>query len=167
MKFLRKYTTIKDLMTRFTILQIGRLHIRVHSFTGKDETTLLHCHPFHYVSVILCGGYTEQVNGKTVVHKAPCIIARRGSTFHRIDHVLPNTKTLFFALGNFGWQAKPVGNIDKTTDGLHQLDDLWYKRHEGVWYIGHADASTASLETRHSIHQHRPHYNKDKRSVRG
>jgi hypothetical protein len=162
MKFLTKYSSVKDFLYRFTILKIGKLHIRIHKIVSPDKTTLLHSHPFHYCSIILKGGYVERVADSVTLktmestHKAGSVIIRDNSTPHRIEMLLGETWTLFVAWGDYGWKAY---NLQKSNveDGLfrRKINEkiVWSKRKDGVWYIGNEDQNVAMNETRFSIHQ--------------
>lgn len=95
MKILSPYKSLNGYLHRFTLLKVGRLHIRVHSILVPDGTPFLHSHPFHYASLILSGGYTEKLRSKSLTHKAGSLILRSANTPHQIVQVLPNTRTLF------------------------------------------------------------------------
>lgn len=156
----KPYSSIKDFLQRFTILKIGKLHIRLHRIVDSDKTTLYHNHPFHYISIILKGGYTESVvNPKgetTYTHKPGAFIFRKNTTYHRITSLRSETITFFIAWGNYGWQALNTVE-DHSNDGLYQREikgrTLWCKKENGTWFVGHKNPHIASKETRHSIHQ--------------
>ncbi len=162
MVLFKPYTSIKDFLNRFTLFKIGTLHIRIHKISSADRSTLYHNHPFHYISIILKGGYTESyVCSKTntikkVTHKLFSCILRKNTVFHRIETLLGETITLFVAYGNYGWKAY---NIEKnhTNDGIFQREvngkTVWSKKSDGIWYIGNINKDIALNETRHSIHQ--------------
>jgi hypothetical protein len=162
LRILKAYTSIPNFLSRFTILKLGKLHIRLHRILGKDETTLIHNHPFNYCSIILTGGYEETVleNGESVLkaHRAPKLIFRSHNTLHRIESVRRKTKTLFIAYGHYGWKAKNT-QVGKFEDGLFQTElngkILWSKREDDIWFIGNACKKNAQEESRHSIFQAR------------
>ena len=157
----KPYSNIKDFLHRFTILKIGNLHIRLHKITDKDRTTLFHNHPFHYISIILKGGYSESYihnqKIKRVKHNFLSIIKRSNTVYHRIDEIKSETITLFIAYGNYRWSAFNT-NTDKTNDGIFKRSingiDVWCKKENGIWFIGNSNKDTALNETRHSIHQY-------------
>lgn len=160
MAFFKPYSNIKDFLYRFTLIKFGKLHIRLHLIADKDQSTLYHNHPFHYVSLILSGGYKEKIlrddgSEKTKSHKFLSLICRRNTVYHRIEEIYGKTITLFIAYGNYGWKA--INTAKSDDDGIYQRTilnkTLWAKKHDGIWYIGHDDRSTAEQETRHSIHQ--------------
>lgn len=160
MVFFRKYTDIKGFLKRWTVMKIGKLHIRIHDITGADTTTLLHTHPFWYISVILCGGYTEIMERGgvlvSITHNAPCVIFRSSKTYHRIDETWGRCKTLFIAFGNYGWNAKNMVDRHEPLLLLYSPDSaMWSKRDGGIWFISNRDYDMAKNETRHSIHQSR------------
>ncbi len=156
----KPYSNIKDFLQRFTLLKVGKLHIRLHKIVDEDQTPLYHNHPFHYISIILKGGYTESIlNGESKIvksHGLLSIINRDRNVFHRIDKLRGETITLFIAWGNYGWKAHS-SNPDRSEDGLFERmingKRIWCKKEDGVWFIGNADKDVAQKETRHSIHQ--------------
>lgn len=160
MKLFKPYTNIKDFLHRFTLLKIGRLHIRLHKLTSEDRSTLFHNHPFHYISFILKGGYTERVRDGdreyTKSHSRGSLIFRNRKVFHRIEELKGDTITLFIAYGKYTWNAINT-NPDISTDGIFQREihgkTVWSKRKDGVWFIGNLEKEIAEKETRHSIHQ--------------
>lgn len=156
----KPYTNIKDFLQRFTILKIGNLHIRLHKITDKDRTTLFHNHPFNYISVILKGGYTETYltnkGQQTASHGFLSIVKRNHHIYHRIDEIKKPTLTLFIAYGKYPWNAFNTEN-HSDSNGLYlrliNSKQIWSKRENGIWFIGHEDKDKAIKETRHSIHQ--------------
>lgn len=167
MKFFKEYNSLPNYLMRFTLVQVGRLHIRLHNIISKDTTPFLHNHPFSYISIILKGSYDEQllVDNKIVVktHKPGSIIFRTNKDYHRINNT-NGCKTLFIAIkSNNTWSIKRHDSIDnpieyKTpTDGIHTRQikgrKLYCKVVDGIWYIGNEDYKIATNETRQSIHQ--------------
>lgn len=160
MKFWQTYSNIENFLHRFTILKIGKLHIRLHKIKSADKTTLFHNHPFHYISVILKGGYTEKIlfsnTIKEKTHNVGKVIFRKNDVFHRIEKLKKETITLFITWGKYEWKALNA-SLSKNPDGVFQRKVknkiLWCKRINDVWFIGNTDKDVASLETRHSIHQ--------------
>lgn len=127
----------------------------------KDQSTLYHNHPFHYVSVILKGGYTEKIlqNDKPITkqHSFLSIIARSNKVFHRIEDLINPTYTLFITYGNYGWQAHQAEPYLKKDDGIYRRTIrgriVWSNKINGIWFIGNSNKQIAASETRHSIHQ--------------
>lgn len=161
MIFFKPYSSIKGFLERFTLIKIGKLHIRIHSILEKDQTTLFHTHPFHYISIVLKGGYVDSYIGEDGVirnktYKQFSIIVRKASTYHRIHELFADTKTLFIAFGNYGWDAVNL-NPSKDEDGIFvRLVNgrmVFSKKKLGIWYIGSGDRDIAIKETRHSIYQ--------------
>lgn len=153
----KPYSNIKDFLFRFTILKIGKLHIRLHRIKDIDKSGFYHNHPFRYISIILRGGYTEEIiNGKPRSYSAGDIVCHSEDDYHKITVVAPNTLTLFFAWGNYDWNALnlnkqqfPNGVWVRTIEGKTK----WAKRENDIWFIAHTDHTKAKNETRHSIHQ--------------
>lgn len=160
MIFFKKYTDIKNFLYRFTLLKIGKLHIRIHKIVDCDRTNFYHNHPFHYISIILKGGYIDKVindgNIKIKKYKFLSFIIRDNKQYHRIDKIFGETITLFIAFGNYGWDiiCEEKNNKD---DGVYLREingkEVWSKRYNGIYYIGHSDYNKALNETRYSIHQ--------------
>lgn len=157
----KPYSHIKGFLERFTVLKIGKLHIRIHRILDKDQSTLFHTHPFHYISIILKGGYVDlyidkEGNVQRKSYTRFSIIERSASTFHRIEQVIVPTITLFIAWGNYGWD---VINLDpkEDEDGLFKRlvngRIVYNKKKLGVWYIGNESSEIALKETRYSIYQ--------------
>lgn len=147
----KPYSNIKGFLNRFTILKIGTFHIRIHKILDKDRTTLYHNHPFHYISIILKGGYKECLIDKTIKHSLFSVIIRNSKTFHRIDEVYGETITLFITIGNYGWKAFNTETCND--DGVYERKGMFAKKENGIWFIGNKDFDKASKEIRHSIHQ--------------
>ena len=155
----KPYSSIKDFLQRFTILKVGNLHIRLHKIVDKDRTTLFHNHPFNYVSIILKNGYTETYLEDGVEKKRSnkflSFIKRDHNVYHRIDEIKGETLTLFIAYGKYDWSAFNTQN-EENTDGIYQRlvkgNQLWCKKENGIWFIGHSTERDAENETRHSIH---------------
>ncbi len=160
MIFFKGYSNIKDFLSRFTILKIGKLHIRLHKIKDIDRSGFFHNHPFNYISIVLKGGYTEQVledNGfYEETFTAGHVIFRNRKTCHKITEVKAPTYTLFLAWGKYEWRAVNLAE-PKYADGVYQrtIKDkkLWAKRKRDIWFIGHESYLEALSETRHSIHQ--------------
>jgi hypothetical protein len=167
---LKDHSSLPGYMTREKLFSLGPLNVRLHTILTEDGTPLLHNHPFGYMSLILRGGYDEQVlvgdNIVTMRHSRLSLILRGQKTYHRISKVLPGTKTLFIAFGNTKkWDLKEHDSIRRPAeyqaydDGLYLMHVkdmlLWCKHRNGMWHIGSTDKEKAEKETRLSIHQNR------------
>jgi hypothetical protein len=160
--FLKKYRSIPKYLERFTILKISNFHIRIHKILSEDKTPFYHNHPFHFLSIVINGGYTEEIlhNGKvkTKQHNSFAFIFRNKNTYHKIASVKPNTKTLFFAIGNTKkWNLKSINNSNRPENGLYKRiinsKEVYSKCSDGMFYIGSSDIDTALNENRLSIYQ--------------
>lgn len=158
---LKPYKHLKGYLERWTVVKIGKLHIRLHDIKRNDATPFLHNHPFHYLSFILSGGYDEKLNDKIVTRKRFSFAFRSDKTFHRIISVQPNTKTIFFT-----WRTKTKWNLQPTDEKVDEWVDyrkglyirtLWNKKRyckfDKFWYEGSDDPLTALLSERPSIDQ--------------
>lgn len=158
MRFLSEYKSIKGYLERFTILKFGKLHIRIHNILSSDKTSFYHNHPFKYLSVVFKGGYTESYLDNsgvpiTVARKAPCVVLSSEKRYHRIESVLPETKTLFLTYGSYDWFCVNKGS-GFHKNGLYYSSEHGYcKRIDDIYYIGSECITKALTETRHSIFQ--------------
>lgn len=141
---MKPYKPLIGYLERFTVFKWWKLHIRIHYIKRADITPFQHSHPFHYISVILSGGYTEQVGDKVLSHVRGGVIIRTACTSHKIVKVLPNTKTLFITWStkdnkwqfshemppNAEWVDYPVGVYSRVLYGVNKFckfDQYWYK----------------------------------------
>lgn len=159
--FFKPYMHLLGYLHRYTIFCIGKLKVRIHHILSEDKTHWFHDHPFHYVSIILSGGYVESIMTPSGIqlrcHTVGSIIIRTCKTPHRIEHVLPNTKTLFFAYYNSHvWQLYGK-NDNKYEDGVYWLGDRYSKCVGGKWHKSSKILYNAQNETRLSIHQVHDH----------
>jgi hypothetical protein len=163
---LKKYSSIAGYLERYSLFKLGKLHIRIHHILSSDGTPYCHNHPFHYVSIILKGGYTEQIIHKNTLiekkYRVGSIIIRSAHTHHRIKKAV-DCKTLFFA-----WRIKQKWSL-QTHAGI-ECRDYQKPLHNGIylrmingkevyckfdnfWFIGSDTIEKALLETRLSIYQ--------------
>lgn len=165
---LTPYNHLLGYLHRWKVISIGRLMVRIHHILTPDTTPFFHNHPFRYVSVILSGGYTEQVlDGDAIVtkhHQRFGIILRSNRTYHRIVDIQPNTKTLFFALrassNGQGWNVKRHPEVPNPPlyvdypDGVYKHGDGFRSRKNGVWFALRETPILAEQCDRISLHQH-------------
>lgn len=110
---------------RRRLLQTPSFAIYLHDIERADELAALHTHPFSFASIILRGGYVENV-GTPVGLKMPTVEKRthmRGSVnwfprgtrkAHTICWALPRTKTLVLAgprKDTWGWFVEDEGVV--------------------------------------------------------
>ena len=168
LSFLKKYPSLPNYLLRFTLFQVGPVHVRLHTILTPDGTPYLHNHPFHYISIILSGGYVEQLLYEDTIlvkqHKRFSVIVRNDSDFHRISSLKNTTKTLFmtFETGR-PWKLFKHKNLVlpenfhiPTKPGVYKRtinDSLVYARFNEFWYKGRATIEEAKVETKLSIHQ--------------
>ncbi len=155
----KPYRSIKGFLERFTVLKIGKLHIRIHRIVSEDKTDFYHSHPFHYLSIVLRGWYVERFSDESFCmnRRFSCML-RSAGVYHRIHQVGPNTITLIFTWEiNKKWDLKPTGWITKLPDGIYNrvINDrmVFCKMKGGKWYIGNKSLYTATYEQRLSIYQ--------------
>ena len=108
-------------LRRVYVAHWGGWRVYLHKFVGSDGERWLHDHPFNGLSVVLSGGYVEEVGGEwscpalfivSRVRRWINFIPRH--RFHRIAAVEPGTWTLFIHTPHSkGWGfLEPVGDID-------------------------------------------------------
>lgn len=167
MRWLTPYIHLPGYLHRWCIVNIGRLRVRLHAILTPDNTPMLHTHPFHYISIVLSGGYTDQVLKNDHIqdhtHRMGSVIMRLSTTPHRIKSVLPNTRTLFFAwyldANAHSWtllrhqQLPTPQSYFDAADGIYQHGQGFRKRKNGVWYVCCETSTDALLTSRISIHQ--------------
>lgn len=102
---------------RWRLLELPFLRIYLHYIAERDLDAHEHTHPWHLVSIILKGSYTEFSRGKVTLAKPGRIIVRSRHTPHKIGELHAPTYTLFLALGKRGeWgYDTEAGFIDHTT----------------------------------------------------
>lgn len=158
---LKPYKHLKGYLERWTVIKIGRLHIRLHDIKRNDATPFLHNHPFHYLSFVLSGGYVENLNGVLKTRKKFSLAFRSDKAYHRIVSVEPNTKTLFFT-----WKTKTKWGLTASTDNVKEwihyptgvyARTLWGKKRfckfDQYWFEGKETEKEALLSERPSIDQ--------------
>lgn len=142
--------------------------VRVHRILTPDATPFLHDHPFSYVSLVIRGGYTEQVQtdaGDLAIrqHRVGAVIVRSSKTAHRITAVAPGCTTLFFAWRRRGpgqgWSLRrhpcvqAPASYQDWPDGLYRHRNGFRKRTAGIWYTWAPTKDEALQSERLSIHQ--------------
>lgn len=165
--FLKDYNSLPNFLIRTTLFSFGRLHIRLHKLLSEDKSPYCHNHPFYYLSIILKGGYEEELlNGTDITlknHGVGSIIFRRPKDFHRIKSVKGKTKTLFITWKiKMNWSLKNHPKINKENFNLPKNNGIYIRNVKGkdlfckfdqYWYLGHDNIVDAIKETRLSIHQ--------------
>ena len=170
---LKQYKNISGFLNRYTIIKIGRLHIRLHRINSPDITPFYHTHPYSYLSIIIRGGYIEKLvknsNILTKKHKLFSFIFRSHNQYHRIESCKAKTTTLFIAFyrkDKYDWKLKHDDNII--------IKEYICPDHQGIyrciinnkmkfckfipkegWFIGSSNYDIAKYETRKSIYQNR------------
>ena len=162
---LKPYKSLPGYLHRFTLLKLGRLHIRVHSILVPDGTPFLHTHPFHYISLILSGGYAEKLKNQTCVHRRGSLIFRKAATAHQITAVQPNTKTLFitwetqqkkWTLEENDTEASQWIALDSGVYMRELYGELRYCKFDRFWHKAADSIEAALSETEPSIDQTTP-----------
>src|SRR5688572_9771849 len=98
---------------RWNILSTPWFRIYLHEISRADEDFHLHSHPWHFISLILKGGYSEKwisereskhimpykMKYELISHHRWNILFRKAGDFHKIIDIKPSTKTLVFTFG--------------------------------------------------------------------
>lgn len=164
---MKKYIDLPEYLLRWTLFRVGAFHVRMHNIITGDNTPFLHNHPFNYMSVVISGGYSEQVliDDSIVVkhHRVGSVILRNSSTYHRIKEVLPGCKTIFFAFGSALWCLKrhkdvvcPAEYKVPVAPGVYRRELSGcsrYARFDGFWRVSSNSIYEAMMQVRPSIHQ--------------
>jgi hypothetical protein len=166
--FLKDYNSLPNFLLRTTILSYKKLHIRLHTILSEDKSPYLHNHPFYFISIILKGGYVEELllkNGeiKHIKHKIGSIIVRTPNDYHRILSINGETKTFFITWKvKMDWRLKDHPNMNRNEFNLPKKTGIFIRNVKGkekfckfdkYWYIGNDNIEAAERETRYSIHQ--------------
>lgn len=152
-------------MHRWLVYKLGRLMVRVHHFLDVDRTPFHHTHPFHYISIVYWGGYTEEVVDErgivwTKSWRAPAIIVRRQEVPHRIISLRGGCcRTLIFTwYTGRTWHLRRIPNFTpegyfNCKDGMYMFSDGFRKRFNGRWYKLYPTINEARDTLVLSIHQ--------------
>lgn len=166
---MKEYSHLPNFLKRWTVLHIGRLHIRIHHITASDGTPFLHTHPFHYISCIVSGGYSEQLltkSGEIQVkhHGRGSVLFRGAKTFHRILSCRSaKTFIITFGLKKPEWQlmrhdsvATPLEYKIPESKGVYTRSingKTYFALFDSFWRVGKESYDDACKETKPSIHQ--------------
>lgn len=156
------YKHLLGYIERYTIIRIGKLHIRLQRIKRGDITPYLHTHPYSYISVVLWGGYFDRAH-KVRKRTIGSILFRSHKVAHRIEDVLPSTLTLFFTwrsrdnLWTFDctnkypspdWIEYDVGVYVRKLYGR-----IVYSKFDKYWFVAATSIDEAVAATRPSIDQ--------------
>lgn len=93
---------------RWAILDTAILRVYVHQILRADEDDHLHTHPWHFISTILAGSYTERTETSQSRRTPGSVAFRRATTPHKILTVHKPCWTLVIAYGRRqDWGFKP------------------------------------------------------------
>lgn len=113
----------REIFTAWRLLSLPRLQIRLHRMCEPDKPEFYHSHPRHFVSLLLCGTYFEEIEGKRSRWR------RRGSLAWR-------SRAVYHA----AWH--PHGRASWSLVFFLGTKQPWYKAHYGdTGYVeaAHAD----------------------------
>lgn len=71
-------------LRRWRLIQTPLFGVYLHKIMQPDADRDLHDHPWNFISIVLSGGYSEQVEGGFVKRKLFSIARRTAATAHRI-----------------------------------------------------------------------------------
>jgi hypothetical protein len=89
-------------MRRYRLLQTRWGN--VHHIRRSDRDRCLHDHPWHFVSIILAGGYREVTPRGTFWRRPGQLLIRQATSAHRIEVDRPAWSLVFTT-----WQLRPWG----------------------------------------------------------
>ncbi len=116
-------------LMRYHIFRCRWLNIYLHNFWLSDEEDL-HCHPWHSVSILLCGAYVEYHHDGTVTNRyAGDIWWRSARELHRIVLWAPGTTWSLFIHGR---RTREWGFL--RPGGWEAADNSGYKRLTGILF---------------------------------
>lgn len=82
-------------LRRWKITLWGGISIRLHRWVEGDPREYQHSHPWHFVTFVLRGGYTDVGDGRPDdVVRAPAVRYRSPDWRHSVTKVLPGTWSL-------------------------------------------------------------------------
>lgn len=159
------YKHLRGYLERYTIIKFWRVHVRFHRIKRPDITPFLHSHPFHYLSIVLWGGYSECLdNGKVIKHSMFSVIPRSARVAHRILTVEKGTLTLFFTVKtrDYSWRLEddksdhPAPEWIDYPKGIY-LRELYgrkvYSKFDRYWHKAANCIDLANTEMQPSIDQ--------------
>ena len=170
-RILPDHKSLKGYLHRRTILHIGRLHIRLHRILSADNTPFLHSHPFSYLSLILWGGYSEQVeiSGESVytTYGMGSCLLRPSSLHHRLEQVMPGTLTLFITWkrADNAWSLRQAAQPTASIPWVNFEPGVYLRRLYGkmrfckfdtYWHVAGDTEEAAWQSARPSIDQSTP-----------
>lgn len=165
---MQPYNHLPGYLHRWRLFRFRQWVVRIHRILDQDRTPFLHTHPFDYVSVVIWGGYTEQIlcddgSLRTEHHRFGSIIRRRAEDAHRIATFRTGCCTLFLAKSKTsedqGWtllrhpQVTAPTNYNDAPDGLYCAPGGYRRRLNGMWMALRSSKTAAWKCTTLSIHQ--------------
>lgn len=95
-KVINGCTDPTPLLTRYFILRTPILNIYLHHFHRSDEDREMHDHPWHFFTIILKGGYTEDTPKGKFERKPGAFLFRSAKHIHRVELNGQDCWTLIF-----------------------------------------------------------------------
>lgn len=75
---------IQEKFTRFQLLKTRWGNVYLHKLDAPIKHPHCHSHPWHFVAIVLSGGYWESMNGKTKWRAPGSILWRPAETKHNV-----------------------------------------------------------------------------------
>ena len=135
---IRRFFIVKEIVSkegvihfrRYRLLSTPWFNLYIHNILHSDEDVHPHDHPWHFISLILWGGYIERWMSayenyrfwmgrplRTDKHTMGSVIFHNAKDFHQITLLKPSVWTLVFTWGkrkSWGYQTRS-GWIDHQT----------------------------------------------------
>lgn len=119
-------------LTRWRVVQTPLCALYLHRFTSPDPRPTLHDHPWHFVSIVLRGGYTERrLNRRTLAvdeaHRVRRINVVRATDGHAIVSLDRNPTWTLLLVGrrhrHWGYIEQKAGWLTWTPFDKHAHND--------------------------------------------
>lgn len=144
-------------LERYHVASLFGRRVWLHHFVRDDQERHVHDHPWSAVSVVLTGGYREElgeVAGDRMVMRerelrAGQVNVIKATTRHRIASVRPHTWTLMLVSKRHGrgwwfYQPRPDGTVDRDQP-FHETNPEWH-RHAGSRAVVYVERKLARYE---------------------
>jgi hypothetical protein len=99
MKWFKRRTIFRNnrpYLNRFILFKCKWFGIYLHNILEADPDLHLHDHPWNFVTLILSGGYKEELAGGWQWNVAGSVAKRKLGDYHRIAEVFGGTWSLIF-----------------------------------------------------------------------
>lgn len=124
-KVVRGCVDSSPLLERWTILSTPIGKLRLHHFLRSDEDRELHDHPWSYVSLIVAGGYTEEI--------APAAYRQKSYRFDPPLTAAPQTERHWRRAGSLLFRSARWMHRIEIAPGRDAWTLIWMTRRSRTW----------------------------------